>query len=90
MDKPFQNNKNNQNNSQTLVNTGDGVGYQAKIAIQAVRSFINYAERRGLNRIELLQVANLIEEQLHDSHLLIMFLDLKPLWNMQHALKTTP
>lgn len=46
-------------------------GYQAKIAVQAVRSFINFTERQGLSRLDLLQAANLVEEQLHDSHLLI-------------------
>jgi len=45
--------------------------YQAKIAVQAVRSFINFSERRGLPRADLLHAANLVEEQLHDSHLLI-------------------
>ena len=45
--------------------------YQAKIAVQAVRSFINFAERQGLPRSALLQAASLVEEQLHDSHLLI-------------------
>jgi AraC-like DNA-binding protein len=46
-------------------------GYQAKIAVQAVRSFVNFAERQGLPRAQLLNIANLVEEQLHDSHLLI-------------------
>jgi len=42
-----------------------------KIAIQMVRSVINYAERKGLLRSDMLNVASLSEDQLNDSRLLI-------------------
>ncbi len=44
---------------------------QAKIAIHAVRSLVNYAERRGVDRGLLLDEANLCEAQLNDGRLLI-------------------
>jgi AraC-like DNA-binding protein len=45
--------------------------FDPKIAIQPVRSLINYCERQGLSRPALLQAANLSEDQLNDSRLLI-------------------
>ena len=45
--------------------------FEAKIAIQPIRSLINYCERMGLVRHELLQAISLSEEQLNDSQLLI-------------------
>ncbi len=45
--------------------------FQPKIAVQAVRSLINYGERLGLDRELLSQVANLSENQLNDCRLLI-------------------
>lgn len=45
--------------------------FQPKIAVQPVRSFINYAERVGLPRDRLLAVSSLSEGQLNDSRLLL-------------------
>jgi AraC-like DNA-binding protein len=45
--------------------------FEPKIAIQPVRSLINYTERLGLDRSELLKAISLSEEQLNDSRLLI-------------------
>lgn len=47
------------------------ITFNPKIAIQPVRSLINYCERQGLDRLALLQAANLSEDQLNDSRLLI-------------------
>ncbi len=44
---------------------------QPKIAVYAVRSLVNYAERRGLDREVLLNEANLSESQLNEGRLLI-------------------
>jgi len=45
--------------------------FEPKIAMQPVRSLINFCERRGLSRAELLKSASLAESQLNDSRLLI-------------------
>lgn len=45
--------------------------FEPKIAVQVARSLINYCERKGLNRSELLRVASLSEDQLNDARLLI-------------------
>ncbi len=45
--------------------------FEPKIAMQPVRSLINFCERRGLSRADLLQSASLAESQLNDSRLLI-------------------
>lgn len=45
--------------------------FEPKIAVQPVRSLINYCERHGLKRSALLQSVSLSEEQLNDSRLLI-------------------
>lgn len=42
-----------------------------KIAVQLVRSLINYAERNGADRSEMLHIISLSDEQLNDSRLLI-------------------
>jgi len=42
-----------------------------KIAIQLVRSLIDYGERKGIDRPDMLQVASLSDDQLNDSRLLI-------------------
>jgi len=42
-----------------------------KIAVQLVRSLINYGERQGVPRLAMLQVGSLSEDQLNDSRLLI-------------------
>ncbi|EAT13571.1 AraC family transcriptional regulator [Bermanella marisrubri] len=42
-----------------------------KIAVQPVRALINYAERHGLKRSQLLEQGSLSESQLNDSRLLI-------------------
>lgn len=44
---------------------------QPKIAVQVARSLINYGQRRGLDRLLLLEAANLSEGQLNDARLLI-------------------
>ncbi len=45
--------------------------FEPKIAVQPVRSLINYCERHGLARCALLQSVSVSEEQLNDSRLLI-------------------
>lgn len=45
--------------------------FEPKIAIQPVRSLINYCERLGLIRSDLLNASSLTETQLNDSRLLI-------------------
>ncbi len=45
--------------------------FEPKIAAQPIRSLINYCERNGLTRCDLLQAVSLSEEQLNDSRLLI-------------------
>ncbi len=45
--------------------------FDPKIAVQPVRSLINYCERAGLMRSALLRAASLSEDQLNDSRLLI-------------------
>lgn len=45
--------------------------FEPKIAIQPVRSLINYCERAGLLRADLLKATSLTESQLNDSRLLI-------------------
>jgi AraC-like DNA-binding protein len=45
--------------------------FEPKIAIQPIRSLINYCERRGVSRIKLLQSISLSEDQLNDGRLLI-------------------
>jgi AraC-like DNA-binding protein len=45
--------------------------FEPKIAIQPVRSLINYCERSGLLRTDLLKATSLVESQLNDSRLLI-------------------
>jgi AraC-like DNA-binding protein len=45
--------------------------FDPKIAIQPVRSLINFCERQGLDRSGMLQATNLSEDQLNDGRLLI-------------------
>ena len=45
--------------------------FNPKIAVQVIRSLINYCERQGLVRDELMKVASLSEDQLNDARLLI-------------------
>jgi len=45
--------------------------FEPKIAVQPIRSLINYCERNGLARGDLLQAVSLSEEQLNDGRLLI-------------------
>jgi AraC-like DNA-binding protein len=45
--------------------------FEPKIAIQPIRSLINYCERKGLPRLGLLQSISLSEDQLNDGRLLI-------------------
>jgi len=42
-----------------------------KIAVQLVRSLINFGERKGLSRLSVMQVASISEDQLNDCRLLI-------------------
>jgi AraC-like DNA-binding protein len=45
--------------------------FDPKIAVQVVRSLINFCERKGLQRDALLQVVSLTEAQLNDARMLI-------------------
>lgn len=45
--------------------------FEPKIAVQPIRSLINYCERLGLSRVALLQSISLSEDQLSDGRLLI-------------------
>jgi AraC-like DNA-binding protein len=45
--------------------------FDPKIAIQPVRSLINFCERQGLDRSSMLQATSLSEDQLNDGRLLI-------------------
>ena len=47
------------------------ITFEPKIAVQSARSLINYCERSGLLRVDLLKAASLSESQLNDSRLLV-------------------
>jgi AraC-like DNA-binding protein len=47
------------------------ITFEPKIAVQSVRSLINYCERSGLLRADLLKATSLAESQLNDSRLLV-------------------
>jgi AraC-like DNA-binding protein len=66
------------------------ITFEPKIAVQSVRSLINYCERSGLLRANLLKVTRLTESQLNDSRLLVGVPQYEELYRYaSHALSDT-